>query len=172
MTELFSAALRTERPEVALRLLRDSDAEALFSLIDQNRAHLSQYGEKVARDHPDLASVLDSIRFTKTGRARYGIRDAGRLVGSASIGNGDNGSAVIGYWVVPPFLRRGYARLAVEALVAEAFRLRYPEVCAVTHADNLPSQKVLLKAGFALDRESLYTSLRAMQLCFSRVRTN
>ena len=60
-----------------------------------------------------------------------------------------NGTAEIGYGILPDFQNRGYATEAVKAVTDWA--LSQPNVntiTAETEADNLASQKVLLNCGF------------------------
>lgn len=54
----------------------------------------------------------------------------------------------IGYRLFPSFWSRGYATEMTVALLRYAYTgLGLPSVCAITHLDNLGSQRVLLKSG-------------------------
>ena len=58
-----------------------------------------------------------------------------------------------GYAFYEPYWGRGYATEVTHACLDLAFaRLQLPSVVAVTMPDNLASQKVLKKCGFAFDR--------------------
>jgi ribosomal-protein-alanine N-acetyltransferase len=75
----------------------------------------------------------------------------GRILGNAGFtGRPDTrGSVEIGYALLPPFHRRGYATELVSALVAWAFSHHAVErVLAVTYADLIGSVRVLEKTGF------------------------
>ncbi len=55
----------------------------------------------------------------------------------------------IGYWIAAPHRRRGFAGEAVRALLRRLFTQSVaPTVQAWVHADNMPSQRVLRRAGF------------------------
>ena len=60
-----------------------------------------------------------------------------------------NGTAEIGYGILPDFQNRGYATEAVKAVTAWALsQLGVNTITAETEADNLASQKVLHNCGF------------------------
>ncbi|MBK1836318.1 GNAT family N-acetyltransferase [Azospirillum sp. YIM B02556] len=59
------------------------------------------------------------------------------------------GSAEIGYWVGTPYHRAGYGLEMVTAMLGAGFGpLGLPRIWAAADPDNLPSQALLLKAGF------------------------
>ena len=83
-------------------------------------------------------------------------RDAGtprRLIGNAGFtGRPDaNGSAEIGYALLPPHQQRGYGTELVRALVGWAFtHAEVKRVMAETYPDFVASVRILEKNGFAL----------------------
>ena len=88
------------------------------------------------------------------------------VVGSADFKNfpDQNGETELGYGLGEPFLHRGYMTEAVRGMCRWAFG--QPGVLAVTaetEKDNLPSQRVLLRCGFAPFRrgEALWWRLPA-----------
>jgi GNAT superfamily N-acetyltransferase len=63
------------------------------------------------------------------------------------------GEAEIGYGIAPAYQNRGYMTEAVQALVGWAFEQpRCQAVVAQTLKSNLPSRRVLMKAGFTPQR--------------------
>jgi ribosomal-protein-alanine N-acetyltransferase len=59
----------------------------------------------------------------------------------------------IGYVLFKPYWRQGYAAEIVRAGIIHAFdQLKLKTLTAVTYPENLPSQNVLLKNGFVLER--------------------
>lgn len=105
--------------------------------------------------------VRDDGFFTAYGqRARigaaehlYGIVDRGSLAGTISLSNmapTPFASARLGYWVAAEFRGRGLATHAVAAVAELAFgALGLHRLEAATLVDNVASQRVLEKNGFA-----------------------
>lgn len=79
------------------------------------------------------------------------VRDGGETVGDIGFHSAPdgNGSVEIGYGLVEAYRGRGIATEATRALTGWALGLPgVAEVCAQTEPGHLPSQRVLLKAGF------------------------
>ena len=74
--------------------------------------------------------------------------DAPRLVGACGLGRRPSGGVELGYWIALPFLGRGYATEAGDALVDIARALRLPRLQASFFLDNPASGRVLEKLGF------------------------
>jgi RimJ/RimL family protein N-acetyltransferase len=67
----------------------------------------------------------------------------------------DTGTVMIGYGLVEPARGHGYATEALRALIGYAARQpAVKRVVADTEKDNVPSQRVLDKAGFAKTHET------------------
>lgn len=79
------------------------------------------------------------------------------LVGGVTLSNiryGASRTAVVGYWTGAPYLRRGYARAALEAMLAHAFRsLSLNRVEAACQPGNVASVRLLESCRFT--REGL-----------------
>jgi RimJ/RimL family protein N-acetyltransferase len=84
------------------------------------------------------------------GRTADGDGGSGILVGTGGFkGPPIDGTVEIGYCVLAPYRRRGYATEAVEALLGWAFaHAKVRLVVAETAADNVPSLALLAKLGF------------------------
>jgi RimJ/RimL family protein N-acetyltransferase len=94
-------------------------------------------------EHPD-----------EPGFASWYVIAAGELVGIAGFKGAPNalGDVEIGYAIIEPRQRKGYASAAVELLVQFAFAApRVTAVRAETLLDGIASQGVLRRAGFAAD---------------------
>lgn len=88
-----------------------------------------------------------------TGLARWGIFNAatGEYAGNCMLVNARPGLTGIeaGYALSKSFWGRGLATQITYALVNYGFKtLNLDKICAITHPMNIPSQKVLKKAGF------------------------
>ena len=75
------------------------------------------------------------------------------LIGLVSLAPRADGTAALSYWVAPAFWNAGYAGEAVEAVVDRTRRLGLAALTAETFQDNLPSARVLTRAGFAFEGE-------------------
>jgi RimJ/RimL family protein N-acetyltransferase len=144
----------TERPGVVLQRFTVSDAEALFEAVDSDRAHVSQFGEPTGsrEAYTTVASTRESIRLPKNLRQLHmGIWNHERLVGSMRLTpQEDAKGAEVGYWLRGDATKRGYATIALKALAQYSFtELGYAYLVAAARHDNLDSQAVLQRAGFA-----------------------
>jgi RimJ/RimL family protein N-acetyltransferase len=75
----------------------------------------------------------------------------GRVIGSVllvPLPNGD-GEVEIGWHLHPDSWGKGYASEAARALLTAGFEAGLPEVLAVTHLDNYPSQAVCRRIGMS-----------------------
>lgn len=70
------------------------------------------------------------------------------LIGLITLKRVGGGVGDVGYWVAPAFWNAGYAGEAVDAIVAEAERQGFAALTAEVFQDNLPSARVLSRAGF------------------------
>ena len=147
-------ALRTER--LRIESLTKDEAAAIRSGDRVGRSWAVDYpsdGDMVvaavigeAGEHYDETSEIGvyQLRLIEDGSAIGGI---GFL--SAPVG----GEAEIGYGLVESARSRGYATEAVRAVLAHAVQHDVRRVVALTDPDNLASQAVLQRVGFARDGE-------------------
>lgn len=136
-----------------LRQFTPQDSEEIFSLIDRNRAHLSQFGDTTAQKYPTVESVRESIEQPKNPkRLRFCMRNRqGQLVGSINITPDENDptTAEIGYYLGSEFQKQGYMRKAVETLTEYGFEtLKIKSIYGDVTEGNTASSSVLLKAGY------------------------
>lgn len=139
--------------EVALRQFSPQDSEEIFTLIDRDRKHLSQFGDDTADKYPTLATVRESIEHPKNPkRLRFAIRDKeGKFVGSINLtpDEKDLTQGEIGYYLGFEFQRKGFTGRALEALINYGFNvLNYKTIYGDVAEGNIASTKVLLKAGY------------------------
>lgn len=147
--------LATSDGKLILSLYTVADAEDIFTLIDRNRKHLSQFGDRTARKYKTLEAVIDSIlNPPNKGKLRFAIRRAedGVLVGTINLTPDEKGNfekCEIGYYLGSEFVGNGYMTSATNALTAYAFaKLGAREVFAKIHKNNEASEKVIARAGF------------------------
>jgi RimJ/RimL family protein N-acetyltransferase len=150
MEERFTVT--TPKHHVVLYQFLPCDAPAIFSLIDENREHLSKYNEPTAEKYPDVLSVRKSIeRPVDPRRLRFGIWARGVIVGSINVTPelSDRRSAAIGYWLAQEHTGLGYASTAVRGLTKYAFdRMGCDRLSAHVDRGNLPSLNLLERVSF------------------------
>lgn len=139
--------------EICLSPMSLEDTAELFALIDSNRPHLSQFADDTAQKYPTLASLQESVTFpANPKKLRYVIRNKeGVIVGSINLTPipGEQRSGEVGYYLGAQHQGRGYMTRAVQTLTAYAFQtLGYDVLSGTVHNENLPSARVLLKAGY------------------------
>ncbi len=155
--------LPIETPSLILRALVPEDAPKVLAMSreDDMRAWLPS---QVYRDEAQAASVLASLiaRYGVPAGPRSGpyvlgvqVRSSGELVGH--VGFSPLGEAVeVGFAIESAHQRRGFATEAVRAAcewISRAFSIA--TILGVTAARNTASQGVLLRAGFARQREAV-----------------
>ncbi len=140
-----------------LRELRADDAPALAAAYRRNRAHLAHW-DPVRREafytEQGQAAVVDAAlaSVAQGALASWVLVHGDQVVGRINLNNIVRGafhSAALGYWVDGAHQGRGLATAAVEHACSEAVALGLHRVEAGTLVDNLASQRVLEKCGFA-----------------------
>lgn len=142
---------------VALRLLRPSDAAELAAAYVRNRAHLVPWEpvrpEEFYTEEWQAADIVNRLTPSESGEAYpmalfEGPIVLGRLTLSRIVRSSFQ-SAGLGYWIDGQRAGRGLATAAVrESLVVARDELGLHRVEASTLLHNVASQRVLLKAGF------------------------
>jgi ribosomal-protein-serine acetyltransferase len=148
--------LRRELPGGAqLRLFEESDAGALFALVDANRGHLEPWLPWV----PATRGPEDTLEFIRLTRRQVADNDGlqaaivrdGAIAGVIGFHRIDwpNRATSIGYWLAAAEQGRGTMTEAVRALVDHAFGawgLHRVEIAAAV--DNARSRAIPERLGF------------------------
>jgi ribosomal-protein-serine acetyltransferase len=138
-----------------LRLLDESDAPALFALIDANRQHLAAWMPWVPHHtspHQTLAFIRATHRQVSDNNGlQAAIVDDGQIVGIVGYHAVDwaQRRTTIGYWLAADHQGRGTMTEAVGALVDQAlvaWKLRRVEIRAAV--DNGRSRAIPERLGF------------------------
>jgi len=148
-----SIELNSPDNSISLKTFTLDDAPEIFSLIDRNRNHLSQFNDRTSEKYPNLESVVSSITDPKNpNRRRFAIRNQENiLVGSINItpNEDDSTSAEIGYYLGLEFTNKGYMTQAVKVLSDYAFNiLSCHQVYEKIVNDNKKSFQVAENCGF------------------------
>lgn len=159
MSLLDLASPPPERPflvqgPVCLRTPELADFAAWAKLREDSRKHLTAW-EPDWRDE-EMTSRAFRLRlraYRREMRRRAGLplfivrRADNALIGGVTLSNiryGASRSASIGYWIGKPFIRKGYARAAISAVLAHAFStLGLNRVEAACQPENLASRNLL-----------------------------
>lgn len=143
-----ASELTTDIPDLMLRVLEHSQALELHNLLQQNRDHLTAHGDytdqvtksceeveaELAGDHSDL---------------RFGLRLRGELIGRVDLVPVDPPKYGLGYWVAEKATGKGYATVALQALIGFARSdLRATDIYAGVTRGNRRSEALLGRVGF------------------------
>lgn len=132
--------------EVALRLIDDSDLDALFELMrDPESVRMAAFTAKDPDDRAAFDAHMAKVR-SLPGVTNRAVTVDGRLVGSIASFVVD-GDAEVTYWIDRSVWGQGIAGRAL-ALLLEVVRVR--PLFARAASDNLGSLNVLRRAGFAV----------------------
>ncbi len=147
-----------------LRAPAPSDYAAWAALREDSRAHLTEWEERWTQEQASLAAYKQRLRLYDRDRRRGGglylfafrMKD-NALVGGVTLSNiryGASRSALLGYWVGAPYVRRGYGTAVVKAIAAHAFdAIELNRLAAACQPENIASQNLLERCGFS--REGL-----------------
>ena len=145
--------LATKR--MRLRRLRPADA-ALMTLYASD-ARVARMTFQIPHPYPPGAAeaYVERARSDGTKELVWAL-DTGEdgengLIGLISLKPGPGGEAEVAYWVAPAFWRTGYAGEAIEAVAGWAAARGLVALTAQVFQDNVPSIKVLTRAGFAYE---------------------
>jgi RimJ/RimL family protein N-acetyltransferase len=129
-------------------LATSDDDKAYFEAVEEDRAHLSQFGETTAKYYKTLQDVRER-RMIISNKIRLGIWDSESFKGTVNAQpNEDKSEVEVGYWLRASAVGNGYATLAVKALT-DHLTPRFDRVFAEVHMENEPSIKVMRRAGYA-----------------------
>ncbi len=136
-----------KEPEIELRPVARENAEAYFRLVASNREHFAKFGNMSPDKYQNTQDVQDALSNAPE-RQRWAIYSSGTLVGVIVLKPDNNSpeTGEIGYLVAEQYGNRGIATAATTELMRRS--LGYKSFIATTHPDNVPSQRVLQKAGF------------------------
>lgn len=147
--------------EVALRLVEDSDLDALFDQMrDPESVQMAAFTPKDPNDREAFNNHMSKVRTSPEVTLRA-VTSGGRLVGSISsfVIEGDT---EITYWIDRSVWGQGVAGQAL-ALFLDTTSVR--PLYARAASDNVGSLTVLRKAGFAIiGTEISYASARGTEI--------
>lgn len=134
---------------VLIRQLSTEDVQSYFDLMSADRVHFSQFDDGMTDRYKTVADVQESIVSTNSNRYRFGIWDNARMVGGINLGEHDDTSAEVGFWVGTEHVGNGYASRALKSIIVFGFEyLGKDELFANVLIGNDASRVTLEKVGF------------------------
>ena len=153
--ETFSIPVREN---VSLRFIRPDEAEALYTLVDTNRAYLRKWLDWVdAQTGPDVSrkNILKRIEDAKAGTAfDLGIFLKGELIGSMGFNSiwRKSRRGEVGYWLSENQEGQGIMTDCVRAIVSCGFKeLKLHRIEIHCSTNNHKSFAIPERLGFTLD---------------------
>ncbi len=156
--------LTTALPQVVLRPLTVSDAQAYHDLLTSNRGHLTQHGNFVEETAWSLETVRSSL--ASCSNHTFGIWRHGALLGRVDLVPVEPPKYGLGYLLAASATGQGVATESVRAVMDWARDVLLAEAvfAGVTHG-NSPSVAVLERLGFSAVQE--FESYTRFRLCFT-----
>jgi len=146
--------IKTGIEALVLRTIKAPDVDALYDLIQANRAHLTQNGdyiEMVERSHEEIKNeFVDGEQNSEV----FGLQYFDHLIGSVSLIRYEESVFGLGYWISADQSGKGLMSEAVKATVDFAYhRYQASEIWAGITPSNRQSINLVTRLGFKLARE-------------------
>ena len=160
--------LKTDIRNLSLKLLATKDAESIFTLVQNNKLHLTQNGDYQDLIDRDLQATRFELSKPAESEESFGVFLQGQIIGTATLINYEPGIFGLGYWLGEAYQGHGYMTEAVRSLISYA-RDRYEatEFWAGIKRANTSSINLVTRLGFTSKREQ-ETHL-SFQLCSTAV---
>lgn len=153
------ARLQLHTDRLLLRLPQHSDYRAWSELRRQSQGFLTPWEPTWSNDHLTRRAFTNRVGWaTRCQRQDTALplfifrREDDALVGAITLDNIRRGPAqagTLGYWVGAPYIRQGYMRESIAALVHHAFTaMDLSRIEAACLPENAASRGVLERAGF------------------------
>jgi RimJ/RimL family protein N-acetyltransferase len=137
---------------VRVRRYRDEDVPAVRAACDDpvTQRFLPMLPSPYTNEDAVWWVREGSVPAFERGGGNFAIADpdSDHLLGGIGVTHEQNGNGEIGYWVAPWARSRGVATAATRALSDYAFSAGYGRLQLRTEAENTPSQRVAIAAGY------------------------
>ena len=149
----MTGPFQTER--LTLRLTDESDAPFIQELVNTPQ-WLEYIGDREVRSEEDAARYIREMMLPQVRRLGYGnytvlLTADGTRIGTCGLYDRKGMDFPdLGFAYLPKFHRRGYGLEAAQKLIELAFtHLDYERILAITVPENIGSQRLLERLGFA-----------------------
>lgn len=144
--------------QITLVPLHDDYADAMFSVIDENRAYFREWlpwvdGTKTVLDTRQFIAFTEK-QFAVSGIINMAILYNGQFAGTVGTHdiNRENRSTSIGYWLAPAFNGKGIMTKSVACLLDYLFdKMKLHRVEIRAAVDNQASRAIPERLGFTLE---------------------
>jgi len=137
-----------------LEVIKTSDTDELFDLVQANRSHLTQNGDYSDIVEMSREKTKAAIEAGQENTETFGLRYYNKLIGTVSLICHADRIFGLGYWIAAEYSGNGYMTKAVRAIIDMACRKKQAkEVWAGITPSNIPSIKLVSNLGFHLARE-------------------
>jgi RimJ/RimL family protein N-acetyltransferase len=143
---------------ILLRELKPSDANDLYENVKDKA--VVKWTLRIPHPYPRNGAVkfikTCNANFKKKNSYTFGIvvKEIGKVVGTISLKDVDwnDRNAELGYWIGKNYWGKGYSTEAAKLITLFGFEeLRLHRIYAKLFAENIPSRKVLEKAGYIFE---------------------
>lgn len=149
---------KLETTRLIFRKVKIEDTQILWDSLFNNYDKYKFYEHERIKNYEDFKEkTINQIKRYEDGNYyRWAIieRKTGELIGNINLHHfsEENNNANIGYYIFDTYCNKGYASESVLKIVDFAFNeLKIHRITGGTIADNIASNKVLLKTGFSLE---------------------
>ena len=160
-----SGQLVTER--LVLKQLEEGDRESLLRIVSDSRVKRT-YMLPDFENQEKADAFFRRMRELSAAPERfvYGVFLNGELIGFLNETETEGTSVEVGYFIAPECWNRGYATEALQAAVAELFRMGFECVTAGYFVGNIASRRVMEKCGMhPLEKETEVEYRGAVRRC-------
>lgn len=149
--------IKTERLEIKKFNLEMVEAVYINSLDDDNRKFNPNEVFETIQDAQDTVEFLMSVYENGDGPLVYPVLlTDGTNIGYVQAVPMDDDKWEVGYHIAQKYVGKGYATEAVKAFLPVVMKeLNITEILGICVAENIPSIKVLEKAGFVKEFEGI-----------------
>jgi ribosomal-protein-serine acetyltransferase len=155
---MFPLRIEDDAQHIELRPLSDQDALAMFTLIENNRAHLDAWLRWSGRIHTleDVQALITrfAAKYADGDGFHAGLYVDGQLVGGlvCHFINRESNKTEIGYWLSTDYVGHGLITRACRQVIGYLFeheQMHRIEIQCVV--ENKPSRAVAERLGFTLE---------------------
>ena len=158
----YMLAMQIETPRLVLRPLRLDDADAMVTLLQDERVYPWVREDGRPTEGQVKRWIARKMLAWATGaESAFAVVLNEAPIGYVTVHAMDRPVQALSYAILPTHWRQGYATEAIQRILAQAHEMGVAELWARTHFENPPSAALLEALGFA-EREPLIEPRRRM----------
>jgi len=153
----FPKMIQTERLVLRVVLPTKTNAQELFKVIEQNRAHLEKWQQHfitLVSVDAVLAKIQQRYNQIATNEGiLFGIYKGNNLIGRIRFSHIKDKGCKIGYWLIKSENGHGYMTEALTALETELFKFGFTKVILDIDSGNTKSKSVAERNGYQMVKQ-------------------